>query len=139
MTTTRPPSHLGLRHLALNVRDPEASREFYMRVMQMQLEWKPDADNIYLTSAGQDNLALHRAKAERGPTGQSLDHLGFIARTADDVDAWAEWIKSQGITLSAPPKTHRDGARSFYFSDPDGNSVQMIFHPPIARTGSQQP
>jgi len=26
----------------------------------------------------------------------------------------------------------RDGARSFYCRDPDGNTVQMIYHPPLA-------
>jgi len=36
------------------------------------------------------------------------------------------------VTLDAQPKTHRDGARSCYFSDPDGNKVQIIHHPPIS-------
>ncbi|HEX7028333.1 MAG TPA: VOC family protein, partial [Gammaproteobacteria bacterium] len=25
-----------------------------------------------------------------------------------------------------------DGARSFYIKDPDGNIVQLIYHPPIS-------
>jgi hypothetical protein len=29
------------------------------------------------------------------------------------------------------PRTHRDGARSFYCLDPSGNKVQILFHPPI--------
>ena len=36
------------------------------------------------------------------------------------------------MALDAQPRTHRDGARSCYFSDPDGNQVQIIHHPPIA-------
>jgi catechol 2,3-dioxygenase-like lactoylglutathione lyase family enzyme len=34
--------------------------------------------------------------------------------------------------LAAEPKTHRDGARSFYFRDPDGLLIQLIYHPPIS-------
>jgi hypothetical protein len=30
------------------------------------------------------------------------------------------------------PRTHRDGARSFYCFDPAGNLVQFIYHPPIS-------
>ena len=41
--------------------------------------------------------------------------------------------QSRGIALDAKPKTHRDGARSCYFSDPDGNKVQIIHHPPISQ------
>ena len=34
---------LGIRHVALNVSDAQRSKEFYIRVLQMQLEWEPDA------------------------------------------------------------------------------------------------
>jgi len=30
----------------------------------------------------------------------------------------------------------RDGARSFYCNDPEENTVQLIFHPPIVATTS---
>jgi catechol 2,3-dioxygenase-like lactoylglutathione lyase family enzyme len=124
---------LGLRHVALNVANPQRSKEFYTRVLKMELEWEPDPDNIYLTSGGQDNLAIHRA--DHSPTSgapQALDHIGFILATPDEVDQWFDWIKSQGAKILRDPKTHRDGARSFYFQDPDGVTIQMIYHPPIA-------
>src|SRR4051794_19957943 len=122
------PSHAGLRHLALNVRDLAAMKRFYVDVLGFAVEWEPDADNIYLSS-GVDNLALHRS-ATAGPG--ALDHLGVIVRSADDVDRWAKFLESRGVALDAQPKTHRDGARSCYFSDPDGNKVQIIHHPPIS-------
>jgi catechol 2,3-dioxygenase-like lactoylglutathione lyase family enzyme len=34
--------------------------------------------------------------------------------------------------LVQPVKTHRDGARSFYFKDPDGVLIQLLYHPPIS-------
>jgi catechol 2,3-dioxygenase-like lactoylglutathione lyase family enzyme len=129
----RPP-HQGLRHLALNARDLDAMRHFYVDVLGFAVEWEPDPDNVYLTS-GRDNLALHRAVRPTGPeasANQALDHLGLIVSTADDVDRWAAFLESRSVTLVARPKTHRDGARSCYVKDPDGNTVQIIHHPPIS-------
>jgi catechol 2,3-dioxygenase-like lactoylglutathione lyase family enzyme len=126
------PAHGGLRHLALNARHLEAMKRFYVDVLGFTIEWEPDPDNIYLTS-GRDNLALHRARDGRSPSGQALDHLGLIVTAADDVDRWAAFLESRGVTLDAKPKTHRDGARSCYFRDPDGNRVQIIHHPPISQ------
>lgn len=126
------PLHAGLRHLALNVRDLDAMKRFYVDVLGFTVEWEPDPDNVYLSS-GIDNLALHRgagADLRVGPG--ALDHLGLIVRAADDVDAWAAFLEANGVALKARPKTHRDGARSLYFQDPDGNSVQIIHHPPIS-------
>ena len=133
------PTHAGLRHLALNARDLPAMRRFYVDVLGFDVEWEPDADNVYLSS-GIDNLALHRpAEASRSDVADvsrasdsALDHLGLIVRSADDVDRWAAFLESHGVVIDARPRTHRDGARSCYFRDPDGNHVQIIHHPPIS-------
>ena len=124
------PTHLGLRHLALNVRDLDGMKRFYQDLLGFVVEWVPDADNIYLTS-GADNLALHRSTKEIGAP-SPLDHLGLIVREPEDVDRWAAFLEERGVAMAARPRTHRDGARSCYFHDPDGNSVQIIHHPPIS-------
>jgi catechol 2,3-dioxygenase-like lactoylglutathione lyase family enzyme len=100
----------------------------------MEVEWEPDPENIYLTNEGHDNLALHQAM-EGSLTSEPgrLDHIGFAVPTLHDVDAWYSWIKGQGAKILREIKTHRDGARSFYFSDPDGVVIQMIYHPPISK------
>ena len=123
---------LGLRHVALNVQSVAKSVEFYSTVLGMKLEWMPDPENAYLTS-GHDNLALHQLPrgSEPGPV-QTVHHIGFIVRRPEDVDEWAHRVRAHGIALAAGPKTHRDGARSFYFHDPDGLLIQLIYHPPIS-------
>lgn len=131
----KPPATLGLRHLALNVSDMAACRDFYVDLLGMEVEWEPDADNLYLTSRGQDNLALHRSTREGTRSSpQALDHLGFILAAPEDVDAWHEYLVAHDVPIRATPRTHRDGARSFYCSDPEGNTVQMIYHPPVSGT-----
>ncbi|MAW60430.1 MAG: glyoxalase [Planctomycetes bacterium] len=128
MPTPTPPIE-GLRHLALYVSDVERSVAFYQEVFGMELEWQPDPDNAYLTG-GTDNLAIHRGQVAPKT---NLDHLGFLVPTMDAVDAWEVHIRALGHEPFAPAKTHRDGARSFYFPDPDGHVIQILFHPPISR------
>ena len=127
----RPEGLSGLRHVAVFVKDLEACERFYVGLLGMQVEWRPDPDNLYLTG-GTDNLALHRAKTALAVDGQRLDHFGFILREAHFVDEWHDYLKGSGVAIARPPKTHRDGARSFYCRDPDGNLIQFIHHPPIA-------
>lgn len=125
-------SWLGLRHLALNVADPQKSKIFYRDLMGMEVEWEPDPDNVYMTS-GQDNLALHRAAP--GTVSGALDHFGFVVTEPDDVDRWEAKVRAYGARVAKPTKTHRDGARSFYFFDPDGYLIQLLYHPPLAHLG----
>lgn len=130
----RPPRSGGLRHVALFVEKLEDCVAFYTDLLGMTVEWQPDADNYYLTS-GNDNLALHRwssdGRASRSGN-QRLDHIGIIIDRIDEVDVWHDFLVANKVRMLKEPKTHRDGARSFYCADPDGTVVQMIFHPPIS-------
>lgn len=127
--TTKPSSILGLRHVALSVVELDACVEFY-KSLGFTVDWRPDVNNIYLTS-GTDNLALHRGATAEGH--QRLDHIGFMLKEEKDVDEWFEFLKSRSVKIVAAPRTHRDSSRSFYCKDPDGNVVQMIHYPKITR------
>ncbi len=126
---------LGMRHVALNVRNAQLSKEFYCKVLKMQVEWEPDEKSVYLTSSdeqgpGLDNIALHQSDAPLHKAG-NLNHIGFFVPTLDDVDAWYAHIQAHGAKIVREIKTHRDGARSFYFEDPDGIVIQVLYHIPI--------
>jgi len=123
--------HAGIRHVALFVRDLEACTRFYCDILGYRVEWHPDTDNIYLCS-GSDNLALHRASDKVSTDGGRLDHIGILLREAGQVDLWHQHCVQHNVRIVTPPKTHRDGARSFYCADPDGTVVQFIHHLPIA-------
>jgi len=128
----RPGKTLGMRHVALNVKNLEACEQFYVELLGMTVEWRPDADNVYLTS-GNDNLALHRViDFHPAGSGQRLDHLGVFVASEEQVDEWYKFLMANRVVIRATPRTHRDGARSFYCADPEGTVVQVIYHPPIA-------
>jgi len=128
----RPERTAGMRHIALNVTRLADCVDFYTRLLGMEIEWQPDEENYYLSS-GNDNLALHQStKTIEKNSAQSLDHLGFIIDTKQDVVNWFNFLKQENIEMLTQVKDHRDGARSFYCKDPDGNVVQIIYHPPLS-------
>ncbi len=119
---------LGLRHLALKVKDIRRSLAFYTTVLGMEIDWQPDERNVYLTY-GSDNLALH--ESEGSICGGTLDHFGFLVERAEEVDEWARRLSKLGVALVQEPKDHRDGSRSIYFRDPDENLIQLLFYPGV--------
>ena len=140
MVAMSPPPHHGLRHLALRVLDLNRSRRFYERFLGMKVVWEPDAENVYFSS-GSDNLALHQIPASerhyyQAARGQFLDHFGVIVESRQAVDEMFADIQRDGTGYGAgiakPPKLHRDGSYSFYFTDPDGNVIQALYEPAIS-------
>jgi len=125
----KPKPTAGLRHVALFIKNFTECQHFYVGLLGMTIAWQPDDDNLYLTS-GNDNLALHRAPADFVPAqSQRLDHIGFFLIEREDVNHWHDYLLTEGVQIVAPPKDHRDGTRSFYCNDPDGNTIQLIYYP----------
>ena len=127
-----PPATLGLRHVALRVSGERyaETRRFYVEQLGMRVVWEPDADSVYLSS-GADNLALHRT-ASADPAAGTLDHIGIVLPAREHVDRWHAFLSARSADIAAPPKNHRDGARSFYCRDPAGCLVQFIHMPRAA-------
>lgn len=124
-----PAGMVGIRHVALFVKELETCTDFYVNVMGMQIEWQPDVDNVYLTNHG-DVFALHRV--DYTPIAQQrLDHIGFVLQSAEAVDAWYAHFVNHGVKITEAPKTHRDGSRGFYCLDAVGHLLELIYHPPI--------
>jgi catechol 2,3-dioxygenase-like lactoylglutathione lyase family enzyme len=104
---------LGIKHLALKVKNFEECLVFYTQVLGMKVDWKPDDQNVYLTN-GIDNLALHYDQNVSDMKNDSrLDHFGIFIKNKDK-------------------KTHRDKSVSFYVEDPDGNILQILWHPTLS-------
>ena len=122
---------LGIKHIALKVKNFDNCLKFYTDILGMDIDWQPDGDNVYLSN-GKDNLALHKdSNLDLSSKNNRLDHYGIMLKTKDDVDYWFNFIKSHDVKIFKDIKDHRDGSRSFYCYDPDKNILQIMWHPTL--------
>ena len=122
---------LGIKHVALKVKNFDNCLKFYTDILGMDIDWQPDDDNVYLSN-GKDNLALHKdSNLDLSSKNNRLDHYGIMLKTKDDVDYWFNFIKSHDVKIFKDIKDHRDGSRSFYCYDPDKNVLQIMWHPTL--------
>ena len=122
---------LGIKHIALKVKNFDNCLKFYTDILGMDIDWQPDDDNVYLSN-GKDNLALHKdSNLDLSSKNNRLDHYGIMLKTKDDVDYWFNFIKRHDVEIFKDIKDHRDGSRSFYCYDPDKNILQIMWHPTL--------
>jgi len=123
----------GMRHVAIKVKDVARSKDFYQEILGMDVVWQPDAENVYLSS-GCDNIAIHRVPAnfENDAQENQLDHLGFVVESIERVKELEQEFTAKGVRMVHPFKIHRDGSASFYFADPDGIVIQMLYEPQLS-------
>lgn len=110
----------SLNHFHINVSDLERSVRFYRDGLGLSEAFREGSDMVFLTSAGQDVVTLHKAEPV-GATG--LAHVGFRLDEGTLEEAIAAACGAGGKFLSRG--RHGPGYSYAYISDPDGYVIEL--------------
>jgi predicted enzyme related to lactoylglutathione lyase len=103
---------------------------FYRMVLQVE----PEGDQVHTSFAlGGGNLAIYSMQGmeEMAPGSMSGAGAGscVLEFQVDDCDTEFDRLVALGVPVVKPPATYPWGARSAWFSDPDGNIVNLYARP----------
>ena len=110
-------TNLRFAHLSLGVSDLDVSESFYRDVLG--LPTKRNADEVEVQWPDFTLILVHRPPATRGKF-----HFGFVVPKGEEVDAWAERLRANGVGIMSGPATS-DGERRLYFLDPDNYEIEI--------------
>jgi catechol 2,3-dioxygenase-like lactoylglutathione lyase family enzyme len=115
----------GLYHATLQVWDLDASETFWRDLLGIRRHAKPSyvPGTVVFLDLGNTMLHLVRHGAEIPRPDVRSTH---IAIAVDDLEGALADVRARGLTVVREPADLPDGARSFYFLDPDGNRVELI-------------
>ncbi len=127
----------GIGHVNLRVADEQASKRFYRDILGFAIaEEDPDHGGVFMT-LGENfhTLDLGQHPAPEGAQRPRRDQIG-VAHIAFEVgsyaalrDAYAHLVKCGVPILRAANHVNQ---RSFYFADPDGNTLEIYYELPHA-------
>jgi len=122
----------SLGHIALKVRDLEASVAFYEKLGFPEFLRLTEEDGrawiVYMRFSDELYLELFPGGTERvpGPAATGTNHLCL---TVDDIEATARHLEGLGIALTAPLDPARRGVdrnRGMWIEDPDGIRIEIM-------------
>lgn len=124
-----------LDHLALQVADVEASRDFYVRLFSplgvreaMRYE-RPDG--LVVGLAGPDGFPTFWLGPVPADAGTREVHIAFTAPTRADVDAVHEAALAAGAEVLHAPRVwpeYHPGYYGVFVRDLDGNNLEAVHH-----------
>lgn len=121
--------NLTFNHMALSVKDLDASVEFYKNVLQLKeipnnaalegIRWLSLGENkeLHLISVVKENISINKA-VHLALTTKNFD--GFIKRLEDLKLPYSDW---PGATNTINKRA--DGVKQIYFQDPDGYWIEI--------------
>jgi catechol 2,3-dioxygenase len=127
----------GIGHVNLRVADQEASKRFYRDVLGFIVaEEDPEHGGVFMTlgenfhtlDIGQHPAPADAQRPQKGQIG--LGHIAFqVSSYAALGDAYRHLVDNGVEILRA---TNHVNQRSFYFADPDGNTLEIYYELPHA-------
>jgi catechol 2,3-dioxygenase-like lactoylglutathione lyase family enzyme len=125
-----PEEHTGrlIDHVAIGVRDVEASRAFYAAVLEPL--------GLRLSDTGDGGFSVDELFVGGAETPTSGLHLAFQADSREVVDGFHAAALAAGATDNGPPgeRAYHPGYYAAYALDPDGNNVEAVYHGPVERS-----
>ena len=115
----------GLYHATLPVWNLENSERFWLELLGIRRHAKPSylPEMVVFLDLGNTMIHLVRYGDEVPRPDPRATH---VAISVDDLDGALVAVRERGLTVLREPIDRPDGARSFYFVDPDGNRVELI-------------
>jgi catechol 2,3-dioxygenase-like lactoylglutathione lyase family enzyme len=111
-------------HLTVRVSDLEAARNFYGTALAILGFGEPHGDEHFFEW---QDLSIARVREDRPPTRHL--HVGLVAPTRDQVDAFWQTLTNRGFRDDGPPGPRQKYAADYYGAfllDPDGNSIEAV-------------
>lgn len=120
-------------HCVLKVRDLEAMVAFYCDALGFveadRGELGPGKEIVFLSGSSTDHHQLGLMTGRSDDDTSSLDHNAFRVDSVEDVQSMVEWINADDRIGDGFPVTHGN-AISVYFSDPEGNGIEIFADTP---------
>jgi len=121
----------GLNHLALPVKDPEQSAQFYADLFNMEITSSSPEIAFLKTVGSTDMIALSRSKIEV-VSGRESMHFGLRV-DPEQFDAALRTIEEKSVKQVSEPGKRGIG-RYIFIEDPDGYTIEIFecLSPPYA-------
>ena len=119
------PYTYGLTHIAVAVQDPNATKQFYQTVFDMEVMYeKPEF--IQLTTPGANDIIVFQKDENADGKSGGIAHFGFRLRKPNDILPMEEKILKAGGKIIDKGE-FVPGSPYIFFQDPDGYEVEVWY------------
>ena len=123
------PKRVG--HLVLNVKNIRASTLFYTEVLGFDISLKREQEGSWMgtfLTCGKihHDLALFQAKEDAAPVQKGGLGLNHMALQVEDFEMLTEYFHKLDNLHLVDSTTDHGMTRSIYFTDPDGNGIELF-------------
>jgi len=112
----------GVYEVAVRVKDLAKAEPFYREVLDLEVGIRDEKRNwLFLRAGGDAGMVVLQEDKSEWPS----QHFAFTIDEAD-LERAATMLRERGVEVEGPVFHQWMGSTSLYFSDPDGNPLELL-------------
>jgi lactoylglutathione lyase len=119
-----------ITHIAIKVKDIEATLRFYVGQLGFQEMFRLDRDGklwiIYLRLTDTQYLEIFPGEDRERAPGPEKTGYNHMCLEVPDINAAAGELEAAGVVLTKPVVEGVDGNRQAWIEDPDGHRIELM-------------
>jgi len=119
----------GIEHLAVFSSDTAKLKDWYIKMFDFEQVYDNQKGTYFLKA--QNGFMIEFIMSDKGeiPQEHTLKGLRHIAIGVDDFEGMTAKLKAEGVDVVTEPAMSDKGIGTFFFRDPDGNVLHLIYRP----------
>jgi glyoxylase I family protein len=119
----------GIEHVAICAKDTKALKDWYTRMFAFRTVYDNGKGTYFLMAPNGAMIEIIQAAEPGGILGEKVAGLRHLALSVDDFDEMVARLKGENVEVVAAPVVSPTGIKTFFFRDPEGNILHLIYRP----------
>ena len=120
---------MGIEHIAICSADTVRLKDWYIKMFAFQAVYDNGKGNFFLKTIEGDMIEFIKTDDVIGVPGEKACGLRHLALTVDNFEEMVQELLAKKVEVVTAANVSPEGNKTFFFRDPDGNLLHLIYRP----------
>jgi catechol 2,3-dioxygenase-like lactoylglutathione lyase family enzyme len=119
----------GIEHIGVFAKDTEALKDWYIKLFDFKTVYDNGKGTYFLKAPDGSMLEFVKTEEDGGVVGDKVSGIRHLAFSVDNFEEMVEKLNAANVPVVTEAKVSPKGIKTFFFRDPEGNVIHLIFRP----------
>lgn len=119
----------GMEHIAIAASDTASLKDWYARIFGFRQVYDNGKGTYFLKAQDGGMIEFIKSSEDAGIFPEKASGIRHIAIAVEDFEGMVDILMKENVEVVAAPVVAPSGIKTFFFRDPEGNILHLIYRP----------
>lgn len=119
----------GIEHVAILAKDTAALKDWYIKMFDFRTVYDNGKGTFFLMAPDGAMIEFVKTDNDGGLIGDKVSGIRHLAFSVDNFEEMVDKLNAEKVEVVTAPNVSANGIKTFFFRDPEGNVLHLIYRP----------